>query len=133
MRGGVVWDLDAVQLPGLNPSTAEHTNIVKPSVLLAEERDHLTVPPVCALPHIPGEQKHTPAVVKHTSFVLALKSHYIVLGSSQKLQWINGHGELPLKDTNRLSFLFSGRKPSTNENALTKQSVMMHKAAVLMK
>jgi len=57
MRGGVVWDLDAVQLPGLNPSTTENTNIVKPSVLLAEERGHLTVPPICGLPHIPGEQK----------------------------------------------------------------------------
>lgn len=56
-----------------------------------------------------------------------------MLGSSQKLHWINEHSKLPLKDTNRLSFLFSGRKPSTNENALTKQSVMMHKAAVLMK
>lgn len=72
MRGGVVWDLDAVQLSGLNASTTENAYIVKPSVLLAEKRGHLTVAPICALPHIPGEQKHMPAVVRHTSFVLAL-------------------------------------------------------------
>lgn len=55
----VIRNLYTVGLPGLDPPSTQNTDVSKPPVLLAQEREDVTFSPISGPPHIPERAEST--------------------------------------------------------------------------